>query len=114
MTAIPNLAETVTIRRTTRSSARLRLIEPAPRTVEFSARELHPAHEMAKRLVNIAAALIGLVVAAPILLIVAIAVKLTSPGPVIYTQIRVGQDRRRKTVRLGHPRRANDLGGRPF
>lgn len=115
MTAIPNVAESLPVRRATgRTSARLRLVEPAPRMVVFSARELHPAHEGARRLVNIVAALAGIMLAAPIMLVVALAVKLTSKGPIIYTQIRVGQDRRRRAVRLGTPRRANDLGGRPF
>jgi exopolysaccharide biosynthesis polyprenyl glycosylphosphotransferase len=37
------------------------------------------------------AATIGLVLAAPIMMIVALAVRLTSPGPVLYRQQRVGQ-----------------------
>ena len=44
-----------------------------------------------KRLVDIAVAFIGLVLAAPILALLAIAVKLSSPGPVLYRQARVGQ-----------------------
>jgi lipopolysaccharide/colanic/teichoic acid biosynthesis glycosyltransferase len=72
-------------------------------------------HETARRLVNIVVAAIGLVLAAPIMLAVAIVVKLSSPGPVIYTQVRIGQDRRRRRGDTsGSPRRANDLGGKPF
>jgi lipopolysaccharide/colanic/teichoic acid biosynthesis glycosyltransferase len=116
MTALPNFAQPLptyghTVRR---SSARLRLIEPAPRAVVFAARELSPVHEAARRLLNIVAASLGLVLAAPIMLIVAMAVRVTSPGPIIYSQVRVGQDRRRRFGRAGDPRRANDLGGRPF
>jgi lipopolysaccharide/colanic/teichoic acid biosynthesis glycosyltransferase len=116
MTALPNLTHTLPVpaRAGRHSSARLRLIEPAPRAVAFVARELSPAHEVARQLVNTTVALAGLVLAAPIMLIVALAVKLTSPGPVIYSQVRVGQDRRRRLARAGQPRRANDLGGRPF
>lgn len=116
MTALPNFAQPLPVHGHTvrRPSARLRLIEPAPRAVVFAARELSPVHEAARRLVNIMAALAGLMLAAPIMLIVAIAVKVTSPGPVIYTQVRVGQDRRRRLIRLGDARRANDIGGRPF
>jgi sugar transferase (PEP-CTERM system associated) len=44
-----------------------------------------------KRLVDIAVAFIGLVLAAPILALLALAVKLSSPGPVLYRQARVGQ-----------------------
>src|SRR5918992_1495842 len=47
-----------------------------------------------KRLVDIAVAFIGLVLAAPILTLLAIAVKLSSPGPVLYKQARVGQQGR--------------------
>jgi lipopolysaccharide/colanic/teichoic acid biosynthesis glycosyltransferase len=115
MTALPNIAQPLpTYGHIRRTSARLRLIEPAPRAVVFAARELSPVHEGLRRLVNILAASLGLVFAAPIMLIVAIAVKLTSPGPIIYSQVRVGQDRRRRFGRAGDPRRANDLGGRPF
>jgi sugar transferase (PEP-CTERM system associated) len=51
-----------------------------------------------KRLLDISAAAIGLLIAAPMMAIVAIAVKLTSPGPVIYRQQRVGQYGRVFTV----------------
>jgi sugar transferase (PEP-CTERM system associated) len=44
-----------------------------------------------KRLVDIAVAFVGLILAAPILAVLAIAVKLSSPGPVLYRQARVGQ-----------------------
>jgi lipopolysaccharide/colanic/teichoic acid biosynthesis glycosyltransferase len=115
MTAIPDFAQSMPARRSSyRSSARLLLVEPAPRLVVFEARELSPPHEAARRMLNIAAALVGLVLAAPIMLIVAIAVRVTSAGPIIYSQVRVGQDRRRRAGLLNGARRANDLGGRPF
>jgi sugar transferase (PEP-CTERM system associated) len=44
----------------------------------------------AKRALDVAAALVGLVLAAPIMAIVAIVVKLTSDGPALYRQQRVG------------------------
>jgi sugar transferase (PEP-CTERM system associated) len=52
----------------------------------------------AKRVSDIAVALVGLVLAAPICLLVAIAVKLTSHGPAFYHQARVGQHGRVFTV----------------
>jgi lipopolysaccharide/colanic/teichoic acid biosynthesis glycosyltransferase len=77
--------------------------------------QLSLGHEAARRVVNIVAASIGLVLAAPIMLVVALAVKLTSRGPVIYSQVRVGQDRRRLYgANKTDKRRANDLGGKPF
>jgi sugar transferase (PEP-CTERM system associated) len=53
----------------------------------------------AKRLLDVTAASVGLVLAAPILMILAAVVKLTSPGPVFYSQRRVGRDGRVFVVR---------------
>ncbi len=50
-----------------------------------------PAASATKRGVDIAAAVVGLIVAAPLFLICAALVKLTSAGPVLYHQVRVGQ-----------------------
>jgi lipopolysaccharide/colanic/teichoic acid biosynthesis glycosyltransferase len=49
-----------------------------------------PGHQT-KRALDIALSLIGLIVLAPLLLILAIAVKRSSPGPVLFRQQRVGQ-----------------------
>lgn len=51
----------------------------------------NPVYNMIKRLMDIAAASIGLVVLSPLLLLVALAVRLDSPGPVIYVQKRAGK-----------------------
>ncbi|HEV2672026.1 MAG TPA: sugar transferase, partial [Gemmatimonadales bacterium] len=48
-----------------------------------------------RRALNATLAMVALVVALPLLAIIAIAVKLSSPGPVFYTQTRVGVNRRR-------------------
>lgn len=45
-----------------------------------------------KRTSDIVAALVGLILAAPIMALVAIAVRLGSPGPALYSQRRVGKD----------------------
>jgi len=50
-----------------------------------------------KRLLDVAAALIGLVLGSPLLLGAALAIRATSPGPVIFRQERVGRDERRFT-----------------
>jgi sugar transferase (PEP-CTERM system associated) len=47
-----------------------------------------------KRTLDIVASAVGLVLAAPIALVVMGLIKLTSPGPVFYRQARVGQDGR--------------------
>jgi lipopolysaccharide/colanic/teichoic acid biosynthesis glycosyltransferase len=65
-----------------------------------------------RRLLNVAVAATGLVLAAPLMAVIAAAVKLTSRGPVIYRQTRVGIDRRK--IYGGNHRRVRDLGGQPF
>lgn len=52
----------------------------------------------AKRALDIAVAGIGLVLAAPIMLVAMALIKLTSPGPIFYRQERVGQHGRRFMV----------------
>jgi len=47
---------------------------------------------LAKRLFDMLFASMGLLVSFPFLLVAAIAIKLTSPGPIIYKQERVGKD----------------------
>ena len=44
-----------------------------------------------KRAVDIIAAILGIAITAPLLVLVAIAVRLDSPGPAIYQQLRVGR-----------------------
>ena len=70
--------------------------------------------EPVTRAVNVVLALVLLVVTAPLFLIVALLVRLTSPGPVIYTQTRVGLDRRQRGDGPARDRRGRDVGGRPF
>ena len=67
-----------------------------------------------RQAVNVALAAIALVLLAPVLLVIAILVRLTSRGPVLYTQERVGLDRRGHSLRPSNHRRALDLGGQPF
>jgi sugar transferase (PEP-CTERM system associated) len=51
-----------------------------------------------KRTMDVGASIVGLVVAGPVMIFVAAAVKLTSPGPIVYRQQRVGQHGRIFTV----------------
>lgn len=69
---------------------------------------------MATRLLNIVLALVFLVIAAPIMLLAAVAIRFSSRGPVFYTQVRVGLDRRWTRSRALNERRREDLGGVPF
>ena len=67
-----------------------------------------------RQAVNMGLAGIALVVLSPLLLVVGLLVKLTSRGPIFYTQERVGLDRRARSLRPTNHRRALDLGGQPF
>lgn len=73
----------------------------------------HPhAREGARRLLNVAVATIGIILSAPVMLVIAIAIKLSSSGPVFYRQRRVGLCVR--STYGGNSRRKVDIGGRPF
>jgi sugar transferase (PEP-CTERM system associated) len=52
-----------------------------------------------KRVIDIVVAAVGLLLASPILLIVAALIRITSPGPIFYSQQRVGQNGRTFTIR---------------
>ena len=67
-----------------------------------------------QRAMNLFIAAVALFVALPLLLLIAVAIKLTSRGPVFYTQERVGLDRRLSGIKRDETRRSRDLGGRPF
>jgi lipopolysaccharide/colanic/teichoic acid biosynthesis glycosyltransferase len=81
------------------------------------ARELMPRNrrKIIDRAVNVLIAGTALILVSPLLLVLAVLVKLTSRGPVFYSQPRVGIDRRRTTDRAQmYDRRTRDLGGLPF
>jgi len=64
---------------------------------------------------NVAIATTGLILASPLMVVAAALVKLTSPGPIFYSQARVGIDRRRpRNGQRSYDRRARDIGGCPF
>jgi lipopolysaccharide/colanic/teichoic acid biosynthesis glycosyltransferase len=77
-----------------------------------------------KRLLDVVLSIVALFLLAPVLLAAAVAVKLTSPGPVVFRQERIGLnrrvgDRRRSAVYDGPDRRGKDRRvlvnyGKPF
>ena len=87
-------------------NARLSLVEtdqvlPADRSERLS------------RALNVMVAVVALVVAFPVMVLVALAVWLTSKGPVFYSQVRVGVDRRFRSC-VTFDRRGYDYGGQLF
>ncbi|HKH90148.1 MAG TPA: sugar transferase [Gemmatimonadaceae bacterium] len=63
------------------------------RTLRSHVQELLVSDRL-NRIVNFSISLIALIVLAPLMLVLAIAVKATSQGPIVYRQTRVGVDRR--------------------
>lgn len=67
-----------------------------------------------RRILNVVVAVVGIVVTLPLMLIIAALIKLTTRGPVLFTQSRVGLDRRSLSRAGGNTRRNIDLGGQAF
>ncbi|WP_396224956.1 sugar transferase [Gemmatimonas sp.] len=70
--------------------------------------------ELASRVFNVAVALLMITASLPVMVITALLIRLSSRGPVFYTQVRVGLDRRWNRTRALNERRREDLGGAPF
>ncbi|HEY4099474.1 MAG TPA: sugar transferase [Gemmatimonadales bacterium] len=91
---------------------------PATTVVQGVAERRLSRDERLIRGLNVVVATLILVASLPAWIVIAIVVKLTSRGPVFYTQTRVGLDLRRRadrrTGRAGSTRRLDDCGGRPF
>lgn len=55
---------------------------------------LNTYEQLLKRVTDIIGGLVGVILSSPIMLVTAIAIKLDSPGPVLFKQVRVGQNGR--------------------
>lgn len=77
---------------------------------------LLPRTRLVKRLLDLCVASSLLVFTAPLLLVAGLAIKLSSPGPIIFTQIRVGLNARRREppTTTGACRRRESNYGKPF
>jgi lipopolysaccharide/colanic/teichoic acid biosynthesis glycosyltransferase len=60
--------------------------------------KLEAARELVTALVHAAASLGALVLMSPVMMLIAIAIKLTSPGPILYRGLRVGRGKRPFTI----------------
>ncbi len=84
--------------------------------VEILTRTASPAQpsETLRRALNVVVATVGVVLTAPLMALIALGIKVTSPGPIFFTQPRVGRDRRNPAEPAGNSRRRSDAGGKPF
>lgn len=64
------------------------------------------------RIVNVSAACLGIIATLPLMALIALAIKLTSPGPVLFTQERIGIDTRSGVDRRKDPRGSGAAGRR--
>ena len=68
-----------------------------------------------RRVLDIIISVVALILALPLLLIAALFIKIDSPGPIFYNQVRVGVNRRRRTAEdMSGDRRQDDCFGMPF
>ncbi|MBU1701696.1 MAG: exopolysaccharide biosynthesis polyprenyl glycosylphosphotransferase [Candidatus Eisenbacteria bacterium] len=75
-----------------------RLVESGPferldgiPVVEVGATPLRGHRAISKRVLNLVAALTGTILILPLLIVIALAIKLTSRGPILHTQVRLGK-----------------------
>jgi lipopolysaccharide/colanic/teichoic acid biosynthesis glycosyltransferase len=104
---MPKMAEITRRGRPRSTGGHLRLLDQA------AIRREHRQHR-ARRILIVTVAIIGILVTLPLWVLIALAIKLTSRGPVLYSQVRIGVDTRSTTSGTVDPRRRHDMGGRPF
>jgi len=131
MESYPHLADHVSVRVPTTGPRRTRRPEtvdgrPIERTRQIeTVREIEAQEPLIdivprersdrlNRAVNLTLGAIALAILSPFFVLVAIAIKLTSRGPIFYTQTRVGIDRRGRRELAIRERRLQDLGGAAF
>ncbi|MBO1299489.1 MULTISPECIES: sugar transferase [unclassified Enterococcus] len=66
--------------------------------IEASGFRIQPEYELFKRLFDIVVSLILLILASPFMLLTAVLVKVTSPGPVIYKQVRITKNQKEFSI----------------
>ena len=92
-----------------------RSIRVGPLTHRVEPDRMQRFGELVRRNLNVVAAAGLILLTLPLMAVVALLVRLSSPGPVLFTQPRVGVDRRRdKPGAPVDPRRREDHGGRIF
>jgi lipopolysaccharide/colanic/teichoic acid biosynthesis glycosyltransferase len=111
----------LTSRRTRRSAAEASIAYDRALAPEFAKEETliegvvpRSRSDSVNRAFNVVLAATGLFITLPLLIIIGILVKMSSRGPILYAQTRVGLDRRWRRTLAMHDRRVRDLGGAVF
>ncbi len=91
-----------------------RRMDPFPQSTMAAGPATLSTKEVWRTRWNFAIALTALILLMPLIVFIALAVKLSSRGPIIYTQPRVGLDRRQNDNGGERRYRVEDLGGQPF
>lgn len=86
----------------------------AEKVVLLEAPRTRTAQRVAQRAVNVVAAALLLVLTLPVMLVIGMLVRLTSSGPILFVQTRIGLDRRNGGRPGDNCKRRVDHGGRPF
>ena len=90
-------------------------VSEASRADARPVRRISPTEEVVLRAINMVVAALALIVLIPVIVVIAVLIRLDSPGPVFYRQVRVGLDRRTPHgERDSVGRRVSDIGGKPF
>jgi lipopolysaccharide/colanic/teichoic acid biosynthesis glycosyltransferase len=76
--------------------------------------EVWPREVRFRRFLNVLVAALGILATLPLMILIAVAIKISSPGPVFFKQVRVGVDRRSPHQTSMNWRRQHDHGGRLF
>lgn len=84
---------------------------PLERSVDVGA---HFPPEGGRRVLNVAVAALALILTAPLFIVIAVLVWATSDGPILFSQTRIGLDRRLLNREPRKAARRFDCGGRPF
>ena len=75
---------------------------PVHEAIDEGTRRLHPSRvgwgRVGKRCLDVVGAIVGLMLLAPVFVLVALAIKVESRGPVLFRQTRVGLDGRTFTI----------------
>lgn len=102
--------------RTERSSTQALTLDrwPAAPEAEKAIATLWPRNDLPRRNLNVIVAFLAILLTLPLMLLIALAIKLSSPGPVLFRQVRVGLDRRSPLQESTNHRREVDYGGRLF